>query len=155
MNTKGNIKVLTPYSTPQTLEPYTPTSGAEYVDGNARWSLTRGKRSDSWSGSYSLFLAPPLLVGVITDGFLQLLSVEPLEAAKTLVHTIALGPTGWENYDDGSTAAFLAEDKAICEQAQRGSRARRWSGGSLVPLERIVGDFHRYLGQRLALKPRR
>ena len=22
MNTKGNIKVLTPYSTPQTLEPY-------------------------------------------------------------------------------------------------------------------------------------
>ena len=51
-------------------------------------------------------------------------------------------------YDD-FTAAFLAEDKFICERGQQGIQARHSQGGQLVELERVVGDFHQYLATRL------
>ena len=50
---------------------------------------------------------------------------------------------------DGFATAFLEEDRAICERAQAGMNARRSAGGRLVPLERVVADFHHYLGWRL------
>ena len=48
-----------------------------------------------------------------------------------------------------ASRAFLDEDRLICERGQRGMAARHSQGGQLVELERIVGDFHQYLGTRL------
>ena len=49
----------------------------------------------------------------------------------------------------GYTAAFLEEDRAICERVQTGMAARASAGGRLVPLERVVVDFHHYLAWHL------
>ena len=43
---------------------------------------------------------------------------------------------------------FLPEDKAICERGQLGATGD-FTPGQLVPMERVVEDFHRYLDWRL------
>jgi hypothetical protein len=53
------------------------------------------------------------------------------------------------NGPNSFTPAFLAEDRWICERAQRGMQSRHSGGGLPVELERPVGDFHPDLGARL------
>jgi hypothetical protein len=43
----------------------------------------------------------------------------------------------------------LKSDWYLCERIQSGMQAEHSSGGQLVPMERVIGDFHRYLALRL------
>jgi len=145
---------------PQTLEPYSPTREARYVSGGAHYSVTAGTtyNANGGTGSYTLFLLPPNMVGVHDGQSLSLLVVEPMSPERSCVRAVSAYEGAGSRWTSmlGATAgyeahakAFLAEDKAICERVQRGARARHWNGGVLVELERIVGDFHAYLGDRL------
>jgi hypothetical protein len=48
-----------------------------------------------------------------------------------------------------SGAELMEEDRIICERIQKGMKARHGRGGQLVELDRVIKDFHHYLGWRL------
>ncbi len=154
-----------------TLEKVSPTHGAYYVEGSARWTVTGGTLSSGDTGPYPgdpdtlgarerqryvLVSLPPSFVGVLTRDSWGWITVHPAGAEACLVGAEALVPAAygagsgpeWDPYA-AFTRAFLAEDKAICERGQRGIQARHSEGGQLVELERVVGDFHHYLAARL------
>ena len=129
---------------PDTLEPWTPTSGAYYIAGSARATATGGAYKGQ--DDYLLISLPPAFVGVLVrDGFMWL-AVHPIDTHRCSVRTggafASRGPRGllnrvWESI--GGDAAhglleFTAEDKAICERVQRGVSGD-FAPGRLVPLE--------------------
>ncbi|MGI9433171.1 MAG: aromatic ring-hydroxylating oxygenase subunit alpha [Myxococcota bacterium] len=149
-----------------TLEKLSPTRGAYYVEGSPSWTLTAGAvHGDSRPRSgepesigafershYLLVSLPPSFVGVLTRDSWGWITIHPEETNRCSITTGALvaeasAAAGSEAGD--FTEAFLAEDRWICERGQRGMQARHSHGGSLVELERVVGDFHRYLGRQL------
>ena len=154
-----------------TLEQITPTRGAYYIEGSASWTLTGGaivQESGSgmvgqllsrllWSSSggdhYTLVSIPPSFVGVVTDESWDWIVVHPISPTSTSVFQGSLTKQSVDRVSqriaDGYASAFLEEDRAICERAQAGMASRHSQGGRLVPLERVVVDFHNYLGWRL------
>ena len=155
-----------------TLEKVTPTRGAYYVEGSAAWTLTGGAIVQGGGAGltgrllaglfggggeggdrYTLVSIPPSFVGIVTRDSWDWLAVHPLSPTATRVFTGSLAKARPDfvtrMVSDGFATAFLEEDRAICERAQAGMNARRSAGGRLVPLERVVADFHHYLGWRL------
>lgn len=154
----------------KTLERITPTRGAYYIEGSAAWTLTGGEIVDggggvtgkllstlfgggTGGGHYVLVSIPPSFVGVVTKDSWDWIVAHPVSPSSTRV---LLGSLGRSSPDlvtrmvaGGYTAAFLEEDRAICERVQTGMAARLSAGGRLVPLERVVVDFHHYLAWRL------
>ena len=153
----------------ETLEPLGPTRGAFYLEGSAAWSITGGAlvggrgplpgEPDSLGaaerGRHLLVAIPPSFVAGLTSDSWGWISIRPDGPETCLVAAEGLYPAALAEYgsvdgaDDELAAAFLEEDRVICERGQRGIQARHTSGGRLVELERIVGDFHQYLGARL------
>ncbi len=150
----------------ETLEKVTPTRGAYYIEGSAPWTVTGGRieRSGGFlsklfgygasSGDrYALLSIPPSFVGIATDESWDWLAVHPAGARSTRVvsGTLAKGridPMTRAVYG-GFANALLDEDRAICERGQSGMASRHSKGGRLVELERVIVDFHHYLGWRL------
>lgn len=155
-----------------TLEKVTPTRNAYYIEGSAAWTLTGGKivpdgsagflgkllaslfdTGEGVSDHYVLVSVPPSFVGVATRESWDWIAAHPLSPASTRVFTGSLTKakpdiiTKWVS--GGFATAFLEEDRAICERVQTGMAARASNGGRLVPLERVVVDFHHYLGWQM------
>ena len=153
-----------------TLEKVTPTRGAYYIEGSAPWTLTGGEivqREDVVVGKllsrlfgggtsgdhYVLVSIPPSFVGIATQDSWDWIIVHPLSPTSTHVFQGTLMRSAPDQLtrtiSDGYATAFLEEDRAICERAQAGMTAELSRGGRLVPLERVVVDFHHYLSWRL------
>ena len=154
----------------KTLEKVTPTRGAYYIEGSAPWTLTGGEIVEGEGGvvgkllsrlfgggrggdHYVLVSIPPAFVGVATRDSWDWIIVHPLSSTSTHVLQGTLMRSSPDQLtqaiSDGYATAFLEEDRAICERAQAGMTARLSQGGRLVPLERVVVDFHHYLSWRL------
>ena len=151
----------------ETLERVSPTRDAYYVEGSAEWTVTGGpvlQLGDATRGTfvddgdrYGLVSIPPSFVGIVSPEGWGWLAAHPLTPTTTRVFTAALtkqpresvSKKGFDTPPPESVAAFLEEDRAICERSQLGMAARESSGGRLVPLERVVVDFHHFLGSRL------
>ena len=151
-----------------TLEKVTPTRGAYYIEGSAAWTLTGGAivqaggtglagkllagllGSNSGGDHYTLVSVPPTFVGVVTQDSWDWLVAHPLTPTSTRVFQGSLTKSRpnmlTQAVSGGFATAFLEEDRAICERAQRGMAARHSRGGQLLPIERVVVDFHHYLG---------
>jgi len=148
----------------ETLETITPTRDSFYVAGGPLASVSAGALTQNARLSsaqtfedenYVLISLPPSFVAIVTRTSIGWIAVHPVAATKTRVVGNALvpnayaPPAGERDTTDEFTAAFLAEDRFICERGQRGMKSHASKGGQLVQMERIVGDFHQYLGQRL------
>lgn len=142
----------------ETLEPFSPTSGAYYITGSARATATGGTRKGE--DDYLLVSLPPGFVGVLLRGGFVWLAVHPLGTHRCTVRTggafassrqSLLGKLGdwfgWASADSGQMD-FLTEDKAICERIQRGVTGD-FTPGQLLPVERVVEDFGHYLHWRI------
>ena len=154
-----------------TLEKVTPTRGAYYIEGSATWTLTGGAivqasgtglvgkllagllGSNSGGDHYTLVSIPPSFVGIVTQESWDWLVALPLTPTSTRVLQGSLTRSRpdaiTQAVSGGFATAFLEEDRAICERAQRGMVARHSMGGQLLPIERVVVDFHHYLGWRM------
>ena len=155
----------------KTLEKVTPTRGAYYLEGSALWTLTGGAvvqnpgffgktlgavlGYDGGSGGdhYTLVSIPPSFVGIVTGDSWDWIAAHPLSPTSTRVFTGSLTRAKPDfltrAFSQSYATAFLEEDRRICERGQQGLASRASSGGRLVPLERVVADFHHYLGWRL------
>ncbi len=154
----------------ETLEPLSPTRAAFYLEGNAFGSLTAGAtepQPGAWPGEpatlgdfershYVLVAVPPSFVALLNRETFGWLALHPESPERTRVVSNSLVPGPLADPDpaareamDPLTRRFFDEDRWICERNQRGMQARHTRGGQLVELERIVGDFHQYLGARL------
>ena len=148
-----------------TLELYSPTRTAYYIAGSSEWSLTGGEtqrrkglveRMFGGNGHelhdhYILVSLPPSFVGILSYGSFGWLSAHPIDATTTRIRSGATyaGSASAAAQADDFTKAFFAEDKAMCERVQTGMGSRLTQGGKLVDLERVVVDFHQFLGTRL------
>jgi len=147
---------------PETLEPYSPTSSAYYIAGNADGTATGGSSSQG-DGDYLLLSLPPNFVGVITGDMLLWQAVYPLASDRTRIVTGGAFTSPSPSSQSGlkkfalSTMAkgaelaipdFLPEDKAICERGQRAALGD-YTPGALLPVEQVVIDFHHYLNRQL------
>lgn len=155
-----------------TLETVTPTRDAFYLHGCADWTLTGGKMHNMETGiermsgklmnwltndsykkfeNYILISLPPSFVGILTYGQLGWISIHPDSSTACTVRSAGIGTSasGASSDEQDFTAAFFAEDKAICERVQRGMAAQHSTGGKLVDIERVVVDFHNWWGNRL------
>ena len=136
------------------------------ICGSARATATGG--STTGGDDYLLVSLPPGFVGLLDSGSLAWQSVYPIDVGRCTVRTgIAYEPgpnelslSGVTKWLAGFASAaaypfvdFLPEDKAICERVQRGATGD-FKPGRLVPIERVVADFGRYLDWRLnGVKP--
>lgn len=154
----------------ETLEVNTPSKKAYYIAGDANWSLTGGeiveKRSvlsKLFSGDtpeplnqYMLIYLPPGFIGILSYDSFDWIAVTPDGPENCFVQgggmsEHASGENG--KGSDAFTAAFLQEDKDICELVQSGMGSRHHQGGNLLEVERIVVDFHQYLAKHLFNSP--
>lgn len=155
----------------KTLEKVTPTRGAYYLEGSAPWTLTGGALVsnpgffgkalgavlgyDPGSGGdhYTLVSIPPSFVGIVTRDSWDWIAAHPLSPTSTRVFSGSLTRAKPDfltrAFSQSYATAFLEEDRRICERGQQGLASRASSGGRLVPLERVVVDFHHYLAWRL------
>ncbi len=155
----------------QTLEKVTPTRGAYYIEGSAPWTLTGGEvvqyggdgvvgklfnsllGGNSKADHYVLVSIPPSFVGVMTLDSWDWIVVHPVgpTSSRVLQGTLTREPLDSvsQKIGQGYATAFLEEDRWICERAQAGMASEHSRGGRLVPLERVVADFHNYLAWRL------
>jgi phenylpropionate dioxygenase-like ring-hydroxylating dioxygenase large terminal subunit len=152
---------------PGTFEPSLPTAGVRYLAGGPRWSLTTGTMAfdpgprsavPAQAGNfernhYVLVSIPPSFVGLLTLSSWAFIAVWPSDNEHTaIVQSVrtAARPSWFDKITYSAiTNAFMQEDRTICERIQSGMQAEHSSGGQLVPIERVVGDFHRYLAARL------
>lgn len=155
----------------QTLEKVTPTRGAYYIEGSAPWTLTGGEviqyggdgvvgklfnsmiGGNSSADRYVLVSIPPSFVGVMTLDSWDWIVVHPVAptSSRVLQGTLTREPLDSvsQKIGQGYATAFLEEDRWICERALAGMASRHSRGGRLVPLERVVADFHNYLAWRI------
>lgn len=146
---------------PETLEPYTPTSGSYYLRGSADGTATGG--SSTRGDDYVLLSLPPNFVGVATEGTLLWQAVVPLAHDRCRIIAGGAYPTAdpeqsgtvgrliKKAYGAAAEAMipdFLPEDKAICERGQNAASGT-FEPGPLVAMEQVVHDFHHHLNQRL------
>ena len=152
-----------------TLERVSPTRNAYYIAGSSEWSLTGGAterrkgmvervlggdHSELYE-HYILVSLPPSFVGILSYGSFGWLSAHPIDVETTQIRSGATynGSAPGAAQMDDFTRAFFQEDKDMCERVQRGMRSRLTRGGKLVDMERVVVDFHQYLGTRLGGLP--
>ena len=149
----------------ETLETITPSKAAYYVAGSSEWTLTGGKMEDTRSklekwltgktpeayGHYLLLFLPPNFIGILTYGSLQWIAILPKgpEECQIMAGGISNEPGDDDPASAEFTAAFLAEDKWICERVQRGMHSKGTQGGKLVDMEQSLIDFRQYLASRL------
>lgn len=149
-----------------TLETVAPTKDAFYVEGHEEWSLTAGGYGGVMNSTrrllgtqkkgpdhhYLLICLPPSFVGIMgAGGSLEYLSMLPDGPGRAYVRggAVSMKKIKSDKATEEFGAAFLEEDKWICERAYTGMHTKHATGGQLVTLERIVQNFHRYLGNRL------
>ena len=147
---------------PETLEPYSPTSGAYYIAGSADGTATGGA-STRGDDDYVLLSLPPNLVGVFSQGAFLWQAVFPAGPGRSRVITGG----AYRSADPAESGAvsgflkrsasavadavvpdFLPEDKWICERGQRATTGT-FEPGVLLPVEQVVIDFHHYLARQL------
>ncbi len=149
----------------ETLETITPSKTSYYVAGSSEWTLTGGKMADTRStlekwltgkvpeaySHYLLIFLPPNFIGILTYGSLQWIAVLPKAAEKCQIMSggISNEPGNDDKISADFTAAFLKEDKWICERVQQGMHSKKTTGGKLVDMEQSLIDFRQYLGSRL------
>ncbi|MEM1335808.1 MAG: SRPBCC family protein [Actinomycetota bacterium] len=146
---------------PETLEPYTPTTGSYYIHGAADGTATGG--ASTRGDDYVLLSLPPNLVGVATGGTLLWQAVFPLAHDRCRVvaggaypsadpdHSGAVGRLVKRAYGAAMETMipdFLPEDKAICERGQKAASGT-FEPGPLVAMEQVVIDFHDFLARQL------
>ncbi|TQF67365.1 aromatic ring-hydroxylating oxygenase subunit alpha [Pseudoalteromonas luteoviolacea] len=153
-----------------TLETVTPTRQAFDIAGYSEWTLTGGEMKDTSStltkwfrGSYPkvfdnyvLISIPPAFVGILTSESLSWVQVLPLNSERCIVRSAGISNVKVSAEDKAEKAfvdAFFAEDKEICERVQRGMGSTLARGGKLVTMEKVVADFHQFLGSRLFNTP--
>ncbi len=149
-----------------TLETFSPTRDAYYIAGSSEWTLTGGKTQrkkgflekvlgriyNELYDHYVLVSLPPSFVGILSYGSFGWLSAHPVDSQYTQIRS---GSTFTAGAMDDSvqmmefTKAFFLEDKEICERVQKGMMSPSMQGGKLVDMERVVVDFHQFLGARL------
>ncbi len=147
---------------PDTLEPYTPTSGSYYIAGNAHGTATGGQ--EKGQDDYVLLSLPPNFVGVISNNAFLYQVVVPVAADRT---TVVSGGAFAETDPATSSAVgsflkrtaarvseslvpdFLPEDKAICERGQLAASGD-FEPGPILGVERVLVDFHTYLAEAYA-----
>jgi len=149
-----------------TLETVGPTRDAYHVAGSSDWTITGGKTVDDSSkltqwfrgdypeayNHYQVIILPPSFVGILNYDSLSWIHVLPKDNQSSTIRSGALTPKSSFKEDKQSqalTEAFFAEDKWICERAQRGMTSKVGSGGKLVELEKPLVDFHQYLASKL------
>ena len=148
----------------QTLEQISPTKDAYCIAGSSEWSLTggatltgttltgTGEQANELHSHYVLVALPPSFVGILSYGYFGWLSAHPIDAGQTLIRSgsTQAQPAGSMGGSSEFTKAFFKEDQDMCERVQRGMSAQRTHGGKLVDMERVVVDFHQFLGTRLS-----
>lgn len=154
----------------ETLELISGTRAAYYVEGGAQATViggpmdvdTRPRPGEPASfgererGHYLQINVPPSFVGLLTRDSFGWIALHPVAPDRTHVVAQALVPADLADPrpekragTDPYTVKVLSEDRWICERGQRGIQSRHSAGGQLVELERPLGDFHHYLGDRL------
>ncbi|MBQ4810602.1 aromatic ring-hydroxylating dioxygenase subunit alpha [Pseudoalteromonas luteoviolacea] len=153
-----------------TLETVTPTRQAFDIAGYSEWTLTGGEMKDTASklakwfrGSYPkvfdnyvLISIPPSFVGILTSESLSWVQVLPQGSEQCIVRSAGISNVKVSAEDKAEKAfvdAFFAEDKEICERVQKGMGSTLARGGKLVTMEKVVADFHQFLGSRLFNTP--
>lgn len=149
-----------------TLEKTTPTRQAFYIAGSSEATLTGGRMAMDQSlltkifqstysdvyNHYILVSLPPSFVGILTYESFDWLQVMPLSESRCQIRSGGI-TTKAKYYNDKATQeftkAFYDEDKWICERVQKGMYSQYSEGGKLVDMERVVVDFHQFLGTRL------
>ncbi|MCG8671590.1 MAG: aromatic ring-hydroxylating dioxygenase subunit alpha [Pseudomonadales bacterium] len=150
----------------QTLETVTPTKQAYYIAGHSEWTLTGGKMLDTSSklmkwfrgdypeayDHYVLISLPPSFVGILTYEGLSWIQVLPIDKDHSYIRSAGISSYSGKHEnktEQAFTEAFFAEDKDICERVHKGMYSTLAKGGKLVSMERILVDFHQFLGSRL------
>jgi len=151
----------------QTLELGTPTRDAYYLAGSSEWTITGGKikgvgesKLMNWLtgpypeafNHYILVSLPPSFVGILTYESFDWLQVLPVDSEHSIVRSGGISTTDKGHKQKSImefTKQFFEEDKEICERVQTAMKSRRGKGGKLVNMERVVTDFHQFLGSRL------
>lgn len=133
----------------ETIEPVSPTDAAYYLAGSGRATVTGGESAER--ADHIVIALPPSFVAIVYPDAMVWQALRPVAVDRTDVET---GMAGETRSDDtavslpGWDAAFIDEDRAICEQLQS-SASSRWQPGRLLEIERATGDFHEYLAWRL------
>lgn len=137
----------------ETIEPTSPTDASYYLAGSARATVTGGESAAR--ADHLVISIPPSFVAIAYPDSLLWQAFVPVSATETRVLTGVAGEA--QATDDeasrpvnvpGWDAAFVDEDRVICERHQAGA-AGRFVPGPLLDLERALGDFHDYLSWRL------
>lgn len=153
-----------------TLETVTPTRQAFHIAGCSEWTLTGGEMKNTSSklmkwfrgdypkvfDNYVLISLPPSFVGILTYESLAWIQVLPVDSSHCMVRSAGISnvKSRWEDKNETAfVEAFFAEDKDICERVQKGMSSTLTKGGKLVTMERVVADFHQFLGSRLFDSP--
>ncbi len=138
----------------ETIEPVSPTDATYYLAGSAAATVMGGESSQR--ADHLVIAIPPSFVAVAWPDTLLWRSWNPADVGHT---NVRVGMASEQPVAEGSSvhlpgwdAAFIDEDRAICERVQRNARAR-FTPGPLIDLESAVGDFHDYLAWRLADTP--
>jgi len=149
-----------------TLETFSPTRDAYYIAGSSEWTLTGGATQrqkgllekvlgrvySELYNHYVLVSLPPSFVGILSYGSFGWLSAHPINEQTTQIRSgSTFAPGGMDDSAQMSefTRAFFLEDKEICERVQKGMSSPSMKGGKLVDMERVIVDFHAFLGTRL------
>jgi len=134
----------------ETIEPVSPTDAAYYLAGSARATVTGGESTDR--ADHLVISLPPSFVAIVYPDALLWQALRPLDVGRTEVLT---GMAGESTNDAGTVvnlpgwnAAFVDEDRAICERLQSNTSSH-YAPGPLLELERALGDFNEYLSWRL------
>jgi len=139
----------------ETIEPTSPTDASYYLAGSAKATVTGG---ESGARADHLMIAiPPSFVAIAYPDSLLWQAFVPVSVNETRVLTGVAGEQQPPDDADstqpinmpGWDAAFVDEDRAVCERLQAGATAR-FVPGPLLDIERSLGDFHEYLSWRLA-----
>lgn len=151
----------------ETLETVTATKNAFYLEGNPYWTLTAGKynhasgpmewmmghNNNAMDQHYILISLPPSFVGILTLESFDWISVHPDGEHNCIIRSAGLSTGGRQRKEDKQfTETFFEEDKTICERIQKSMHAQHTTGGKLIEMERIVVDFHNYLGNQISGK---
>lgn len=135
----------------ETIEPFSPTDAAYYLAGSASATVTGGESSER--ADHLVISLPPSFVAIVYPDALLWQSFNPVAVDRTAVTTGFAGESPGESGVTvnlpGWNAAFVDEDRAICERLQTNVGARGVEG-PLLEIERPLGDFHEYLAWRLA-----
>ena len=151
---------------PETLNPIASTQNAFNIEGSPLFSVTASrqthstpKRSDDPPSlgafereNYLVLSIPPNIVLFVNADIFVWLLVLPQSADRTFVcegGRVSHHQGGPGEAEMKSGAELMEEDRIICERIQKGMKARHGRGGQLVELDRVIKDFHHYLGWRL------